>query len=156
MELVIYRNASLPNTLRKSLTQVYNYPGIQMKNESSDSAVQIRISVDATSLDPTDVNYFRWNNAYYYLESVDGIANGISVIHGRLDVLMTYANAIDSLVVLADRSTTGGSMELADGLRKFSVRKTRTVIPFPNQIREERTYGTYILTTAQEKYGPSS
>ena len=43
-------------------------------------------------------------------------------------------------------------MELRDGGRKFSARKTRTVIPFPNEIDETVAQGTYVLVTAQDGY----
>ena len=152
VDIQFYRNQSLPNTVTKTLTSVANYPGEQLRNVTGDDNVAIRVSTDAQNLDPTKCNYMRVNASYYYVTEVVAVANGTCEVRGALDVLHTYRSAIQSLRVLADRSTNQGSMELRDGGRKFSARKTRTIIPFPNEIDENYAYGTYVLVTAQDKY----
>ena len=155
VDIQFYRNNSLPNTVTKSLTSVANYPGEQLRNETGDVEVSIRVATDAQNLDPTKCNYMRVNSTFYYVTDVVAVANGTCEVRGSLDPLHTYRAAIQNLSVLADRSTNLGSMEIRDGARRFSSRKTRTVIPFPNVIEEEYTHGTYIVVTAQDGFEPA-
>ena len=152
MDIQFYRSLSLPNTISKTLTSVATFPAAQLPTETDDGSISIRVATDAQTIGPTLVNYMRVNSTYYYVDSVTMVANGLSVVHGRIDVLMTYADKIRSLKVLGNRSTSAGQPALIDGLRRYSAKKTRTVFPFPNQIPEEENLGSYILATAQEKY----
>ena len=152
MDITLYRNFSQPNKLNKNLTQVAKYTGVQVVNETDDFDVSIRMTVPTGTLKWDNVNYFEWDGAHYYLESVTKTANNISTVNGRMDVLMTYRGAINALNVRALRSTSNGSGRLEDTDRAITADSERTVLTFPNSIPETEAAGAFILTTAQNGY----
>lgn len=153
MDVTLYRNFSVPNKLNKNLTQVAKYTGVQVVNETDDFDVSIRMTVATDTLKWDNVNYFEWDGAFYYLESVTKTANNISTINGSMDLLMTYRTAINALGVRAVRSTNHGSHRLEDDVRPVSVDTQRTVAAFPNTISGSEAMGAYVLTTSQLGYG---
>lgn len=152
MDITLYRNFSQPNKLNKNLTQVAKYTGVQVVNETDDFDVSIRMTVPTDTLKWDNVNYFEWDGAYYYLESVTKTANSVSTVNGRMDVLMTYRSAVNALNVRALRSTSNGSGRLEDTERAITADSDRTVLTFPNSIPDTEAAGAFILTTAQNGY----
>ena len=152
MDVTLYKNFSVENKLNKNLTQVAKYAGIQVVEPTDDYDIQIRMTVPTDTLKWSNVNYFEFDGAYYFLESVDKQANSISVVNGRMDLLMTYQSAIQALSVLPERSTSHGSMRLEDQNRRITVDSVRTVVAFPNTISGSEGMGAYIVTTAQSGY----
>ena len=152
MDVTLYKNFSVENKLNKNLTQVAKYAGIQVVEPTDDYDAQIRMTVPSDTLKWSNVNYFEFDGAYYFLESVDKQANSISVVNGRMDLLMTYRSAVEALSVLPERSTSHGSMRLEDQNRRITVDSVRTVVVFPNTISGSEGRGAYIVTTAQSGY----
>ena len=152
MDVTLYKNFSVENKLGKNLTQVAKYSGIQVVEPTDDYDVQIRMTVPTDTLKWSNVNYFEFDGAYYFLESVDKEANAISVVNGRMDLLMTYKSAVESLSVLPERSTNNGSMRLEDQNRRITVDSVRTVVAFPNSISGSEAMGVYVLTSSQSGY----
>ena len=152
MDVTLYKNFSVENKLTKNITQVAQYVGIQVVEPTDDYDVQIRMTVPTDTLKWSNVNYFEFDGAYYFLESVDKQANSISVINGRMDLLMTYRSAIEALSVLPERSTSNGSMRLEDQNRRITVDSVRSVVAFPNTIPDSEAMGVYVVTTAQPGY----
>ena len=85
MDVTLYRNFSQPNKLNKNLSQVAKYTGVQVVNETDDFDVSIRMTVTTGTLKWDNVNYFEWDGAYYYLESVTKTANSISTVKDTFD-----------------------------------------------------------------------
>lgn len=157
MDVTLYKNFSVANKLTKNITQVARYQGVQLVEPVNDSEVSIRMSVQTDDLRWDVVNYFEWDGAYYFLTSVDKQANGLSVINGEMDLLMTYRTAILQLQVVAERSTNLGSERLEDSLASFAVDAERSEVLFPNQLSDQEADGFYVLTTSQmgyTAYGP--
>lgn len=152
MDVTLYKNFSIPNEVTKNLSQVAKYTGVQLPEETDDYDVQIRMTVPTDTLKWNNVNYFEWDGAYYFLESVTKTANNISTINGRMDVLMTYRNVVNDLLVYPERSTSHGSGRLEDSDRLITADSDRTVIAFPNSVPESEAAGCYVLTTAQNGY----
>lgn len=152
MDVTLYRNFSVPNKLNKNLTQVAKYTGVQVVEETDDFDVTIRMTVPTDTLKWDNVNYFEWDGAFYYLESVTKTANSISTVNGRMDVLMTYRGAVNALNVRAVRSTSNGSGRLEDTERAITADSERTVVNFPNPISGSEATGVYVLTSSQSGY----
>lgn len=149
MDLILYRNNSVSNKINKNLTTVATYQAVQLTEATDDHDISIRMTVatDVTRWD--EVNYFEFDDAYYFLTSRELDHNGDTIIHGSMDLLMTFRAEIGNLKVLALRSTSHGSPRLADAARSFSVDAERSVLPFPNPIPDQEVDGFYVLTTSQ-------
>lgn len=149
MDIVLYKNFSVYNKLEKNITEYKRYSGVQMIDTVNDYDVSIQFAVPTDDLKWDKVNYFQWDGAYYYLNDVDKVRNDVSVVHGTMDLLMTYKTAIKSLRVQAERSTSHGSQRLEDATRSISVDADRMTLAFPGKVSGKESDGLYILVTAQ-------
>lgn len=152
MDIILYKNFSVENKLEKSITAVATYTGQQMPEAYDDYDIAVKFTVPNATLKWSNVNYMKVDGAYYFVESVEHLRENIELVKGRMDLLMTYKDAIKSLRVLAERSTSHGSTRLDDENRLLSVDTTRVVSTFPNKILGGEMSGRYILTTAQKGY----
>ena len=144
-------NRSLKNVLNKSVSTTATYDA-QMVTAIDDKQIVVRFHLPYTAVNWKAVNYMEVDGAYYYIDSVKHVANGISEVNGSIDLLMTYRDAIKQLNVLAERSTSHGSPHIADPLRAFEAGAEVKVLPFTSSIGEAESTGTYILSTSQNGY----
>lgn len=152
MDVTLYKNFSVENTVNKNKTQVAKYTGVQLVEPTDDHDVTIRMAVPTATLRWDKVNYFEWDGAFYFLESNTEVANGVTVINGRMDELETYRAAVLECRGHLVRSSSHGSSRLEDAARVFSVDATKTVSKWPNQIDDTDNGGFYVLLTSQPEY----
>ena len=150
MQVTLMRNLSLNNVLNKNISTTATYDA-QMVTAIDDKQIVVRFHLPYSAVNWKAVNYMEVDGAYYYIDSVKHIANGISEVNGSIDLLMTYRDAIKQLSVLAERSTSHGSPNIADPLRAFEVGESINTLTFPSIDGGEST-GAYILSTSQNGY----
>lgn len=150
MQVALMNNFSLPKVLNKNVTTVGAYD-VQMRTAIDDKQIVIRVRLPYSAVNWKAVNYMQVDGAYYFIDSAKHIAKDISEINGSIDLLMTYRDAIKQLTVLAERSTSHGSPNIADPLRAFEVGETVNTLTFPPIDGGEAT-GAYILSTSQNGY----
>ena len=144
-------NRSLPNVLNKTVTTTATYDA-QMVTAIDDKQIVVRFHLPYTAVNWKAVNYMEVDGAYYYINSVKHITNGVAEINGTIDLLMTYRDAIKQLNVLAERSTSHGSRDIADSMRASSVGGKVSVTDFTSEIRDDEVSGAYVLSTSQRGY----
>lgn len=152
MDVTLYKNFSVENKISKNITQVAKYTAVQLVNPTDDYDVEIQMTVPTDTLKWNNVNYFEWDGAYYFVESVDKQNNAVSILKGRMDLLMTYKSSILELQVRALRSTNLGSPRLEDDLRQYSVDSNKAVVKFPRSFLDTEAAGSYIFVTSQRGY----
>lgn len=99
-------------------------------------------------------NYFSLNGKYFWIDSIESIRDNVWAIHGRIDVLASYKNAIQgsSAYVLYD---TTANTEIVDS--RIPIKKSvQTSRSFTNLNPEARINGTYIITTQSYEHGCQS
>lgn len=108
-----YTNNSEKNAVNKSLTASSTYTGT-LKDETS--IVNPKILIESSSV-PTG-NYARIDafNRYYFITDVISVRNNLWEISMKVDVLMTYANAIKSNKGVIARQENIGDNYLIDNL----------------------------------------
>ncbi len=148
----LYKNFSVYHKLNKNITLVESYPAEQLVEPTDDYDISIRMTVPTDTLRWDNVNYMRFDDAYYFIDHVEQLRNGVSVVHGNMDLLMTYRDAINGLSVEALRSSSHGSSRLQDDMRRISVDSDRIVSRFQTQIVDTEGAGCYILVTSQSGY----
>ena len=151
MDLTLYKNFSVYNKINKNITTIANYPGEQMVESINDNDISVRFT-GGTDVSLDNCNYFAWDGAYYFVESIDYEAQNIKIINGTLDLIMTYKSAIMQLNVRATRSTNLGTGRAEDTERLYSVDSNKSVISFPNLLNETESGGMYCLVTSQSGY----
>ena len=151
MQVALMNNRSLKNVLNKTVSTTASYDA-QMVTAIDDKQIVVRFHLPYTAVNWKAVNYMEVDGAYYYIDSVKHIANGISEVNGSIDLLMTYRDAIKQLNVLAERSTSHGSPHIADPLRASEAGAEVKVSTFSSSIGEAESTGTFILSTSQNGY----
>ena len=152
MDIILYKNFSVENKINKTITPVATYAGVTMVNSYDDYDISVQFTVPNSTLKWSNVNYMQVDGAYYFIESVEHLSNNAEIVHGRMDLLMTYKDAILDLTVLAERSTSHGSTRLDDENRQIAVDTTKTVATWPKAILGSEAAGCYVLTTAQRGF----
>ena len=151
MQVALMINRSLPNVLNKTVSTADTYDA-QMVTAIDDKQIVVRVALPYSKVNWKTINYMEVDGAYYYIDSVKHIANGISEINGSIDLLMTYRDAIKQLSVLAERSTSHGSPNISDPLRASSVGGKAVVTGFTSEIKDDEVSGAYVLSTSQRGY----
>ena len=148
MQVALMNNRSLPNVLNKTVSTTATYDA-QMVAVIDDKQIVVRFHLPYNAVNWKAVNYMEVDGAYYYIDSVKHVANGISEVNGSIDLLMTYRDAIKQLNVLAERSTSHGSKAAVDPLRASEAGGRVEVVKFPSSISGKEVDGTFILSTSQ-------
>ena len=151
MQVALMNNYSFKNVLNKTVTTTATYDA-QMVTAIDDKQIVVRFHLPYTDVNWKAVNYMEVDGAYYFIDSVKHIAKGISDVNGSIDLLMTYRDAIKQLNVLAERSTSHGSRNIADPFRTAEAGGVVTVKAFTKTISDTEANGAYILSTSQRGY----
>lgn len=151
MQVALMNNRSLKNVLNKTVSTTATYDA-QMVTAIDDKQIVVRFHLPYTAVNWKAVNYMEVDGAYYYIDSVKHIAKGISEVNGSIDLLMTYRDAIKQLNVLAERSTSHGSSNIADPFRAAAAGGEVSVAAFTKEISDTEANGAYILSTSQRGY----
>lgn len=150
MQVALMNNFSLKNVLNKTVSTTASYDA-QMVTAIDDKQIVVRFHLPYNAVNWKAINYMQVDGAYYYIDSVKHIANGISEVNGSIDLLMTYRDAIKQLTVLAERSTSHGSPLIADPMRAAEAGERVNTLVFPG-INDGESNGAFILSTSQKGY----
>ena len=150
MRVALMNNRSLNNVLNKNVSTTATYDA-QMVTAIDDKQIVVRVALPYSAVNWKAINYMEVDGAYYYIDSVKHIANGLSEINGSIDLLMTYRDAIRQLNVLAERSTSHGSPLISDPMRAAEAGERVNTLIFPS-INDGEANGAYILSTSQNGY----
>ena len=148
MRVALMNNLSLENVLNKNVSTTATYDA-QMVTAIDDKQIVVRVALPYSAVNWKAINYMEVDGAYYFIDSVKHVANGISEINGRIDLLMTYRDAIKQLYVLAERSTSHGSNKIADPMRAFETGGKVLKSDFSSNINDTESAGAYVLSTSQ-------
>lgn len=148
MRVALMNNRSLPNVLNKNISSTATYDA-QMVTAIDDKQIVVRFHLPYTAVNWKAVNYMEVDGAYYFIDSVKHVANGISEVNGSIDLLMTYRDAIKQLSVLAERSTSHGSPNIVDPLRAFEAGGKVLKSDFTAVINDTESAGAFVLSTSQ-------
>lgn len=143
MNIVLYRNNSVPNKVSKSLTQVQSIDG---NLRSSSSMLAPNFLLVGASLTSVNYNYFKvteWNR-YYFLGPVEFHLNGTVTITGAIDPLMSFADDIKRTRAIIERQENLWNMYLNDPGVIMNQRTKHKIIAFPNSFNDF----SYILALA--------
>ena len=139
MNITLYNMTSDKNVLDKTITSVSSVTG-DIKDESNIINPQIIMSSTVDS----SFNYFYISDfgRYYYVTDKT-VEHGRTIIHGHVDVLMSFNSAIKDLYVIAERASKGYDLYQIDNelpIRNYKVVSTDV---FPQGF----TSKSYLLAT---------
>lgn len=114
MNITLFNNTSGTNVLNKSITQLSGGIVGTVKDESNVVDPTIIMSKDVTTLYP-NFNYFYIHDfdRYYYVTDKT-IEHGRTVITGHCDPLMSFADEIKNLTIIAERASNNYDLYQVD------------------------------------------
>ena len=126
MDLILYKNNSVFNKVNKSLDRVSSLYDVVNVDDTNDQTISLRYT-GTYSVNPYNANYMKWDNIFYFITSVDTPANGVMMINGEIDVLMTYRHEISEAKVKLARSSNLGNAYVEDPERVFTSNEIRSI-----------------------------
>ena len=146
MDVILCNNASEANIINKSITELVTRSCTVKGNVSLEAPI-ILLEYDSTNM-PV-VNYMKIPdyNRCYYITEVIALTGGRYEVHGKVDVLESFKEAILQLSAIVDKQEgiTAINKFLDDGSFVVENKEFNTVLNFPTGFNAA---GEYILITA--------
>lgn len=149
MNLILYHNNDLSNVVDKTLTKAVTLTGTLFVLPYDERLPSIRVT-GVTNYD--GFNYFKIDNKYYYITKVEWKTNKESILHGELDLLMTFKDYIRDLKCYLKRSDNHTTPYVNDEMQVLQCNQNYEVVNFPNKLSEEEADGCYILSVSHRGY----
>lgn len=130
MTVSLYINYSEPNRLNKSLSSVGAFSG-RLRGECS--AVNPSILVEAGNIATANYMQIPEFGRYYYIIDVVSVREGLWLVNGHVDVLMTYASSIRACPALVSRQENDYDLYLTDDKFLIDTRREYNTIAFPGR-----------------------
>lgn len=143
MDITFYYNNSERQAINKNLSGGITFSGA-LRNECSIETPEFMIE----AVDPILYNYCYIPSfgRYYFIENVDSVRTNLWRVHCRVDVLMSFKDAILNLNVIISDDTSPDDEQYMSGDVWATTVKTKTdVINFPSGLLDS---GEYILITS--------
>lgn len=132
MTVNFLNNGSEPNALFKSVTSA----GFSAQGNFRESVnlmnPQITFEIAATQISKANYCYIPEFGRYYFIDSIETLRSGLTVVSFHVDALFTYAQAISACIGLVDRAQSSNINDryLYDNLRRFERLDYNIVYPF--------------------------
>lgn len=113
MEINLYENSSENYVVSKNITIKESLQNCVLKDNTSveNPVVLVRNTANISSYNYMYIPDF---HRYYYIEEIVSVQNGLWELHGHVDVLQTYGNAIKGLTATCKRQENLFNMYLDD------------------------------------------
>lgn len=113
MEINLYENSSENYVVSKNITIKKSLQNCVLKDNTSveNPVILVRNTANISSYNYMYIPDF---HRYYYIEEIVSVQNGLWELHGHVDVLQTYGNAIKGLTATCKRQENLFNMYLDD------------------------------------------
>ena len=88
-DITFYNNNSDRRCINKNLTNAMTISG-NIKSQYTSSGISLDIDVSVAGITPFQFNYMKFDNKYYYIDSVDFISQHIIRLNCSIDLLESY------------------------------------------------------------------
>ena len=103
VDITFYNNNSDRRCINKVLTGAKTISG-NVKTQYASSGISIDIDVSVAGITPFQFNYMKFDNKYYYIDSVDFISQNIIRLNCSIDLLESYKSQILKQTAVLERS----------------------------------------------------
>lgn len=144
MNISLYKTSGEVNLLNKQLSDEKVFSGtLRSETSIATPAVLFESEVNLTQYNYMYISSF---GRYYYITDIISVRNGLWEVRGKVDVLMSFKNGIESSFVVLDHSEeTGNTNYLQSNIWTALVKDKTDVLTFSNGFLDD---GEYILITA--------
>lgn len=113
MEINLYENSSENYVVSKNITLKESMQNCVLKDGTSVENPVILVR-NTSNISTYNYMYIPDFHRYYYIEEIVSVQNGLWELHGHVDVLQTYGNAIKGLTATCKRQENLFNMYLDD------------------------------------------
>lgn len=113
MEINLYINTSDNYVVSKNISMQASLQGCVLKDDTSVENPVILVR-NTGNISEYNYMYIPDFHRYYYIEEIVSVQNGLWELHGHVDVLQTYGNAIKGLTATCKRQENLFNMYLDD------------------------------------------
>lgn len=136
MQLILYKTDSEDIRLNKTLNDETPLNGVLLEKQDI-SSLAIRLTTDGNDLDMFGYNYayIPEFKRFYFVRSIDVERNTLFIFHLNVDVLMSFKEDINAMLVLLDKDsdTNDGNMDAPMTGQKYLTGFQEIENPFKNQ-----------------------
>lgn len=118
MTIDIQYTSSEPNRIRKSYSVVRRVTGT-LRNNSSIIDPQILIEGDISNVATANYMTIYEFKRHYFITNIESVNDNLYVIHGHVDVLTSFSNALRSNSAIVHRQANNYNLYLDDGVMKI-------------------------------------
>lgn len=154
VDIALFKNLSIERKLNKHLVEVWKGSAV-LQTPLNDASPTVRFTLHNSTVHWRSCNYMRVSGAYYFIDSVEHLNENLTMVTGRIDLLMTYRETLLGLRVSLERSTNQGNEWIIDDQREFTGREVTTYIHARAINLQGGGYGdpwmsngAYVLTTS--------
>lgn len=143
MVIVLGTIADEANKLNKTINNPVNINGT-LRQETS--VINPIVLIEAENLSGFNYMYIYEFGRYYFITDIVSVRNGLWRITGKVDVLMSFKDGIETCpVILANTETTLLDKYMSGEMWKTQVKSKTDIINFPSGLNNT---GEYILITS--------
>ena len=102
-DITFYNNNSDRRCINKNLTNAMTISG-NIKSQYTSSGISLDIDISVAGITPFQFNYMKFDNKYYYIDSVDFISQNIIRLNCCVDLLESYKSQILKQTAVLERS----------------------------------------------------
>lgn len=136
MDIILYKNSSPNNYLKKTLTNAKTITG-SFRNTTSIINPEFIIEFN----NPSQYNYLYIDDfsRFYYINNIESVKNNLWKLKCHVDVLNTYRSQIIKHQAIIDKqsSSSNSDLYLDDGDFVVKNKKSVEIESFPNGLNEE-------------------
>ena len=103
VDITFYNNNSDRRCINKHLTGATTISG-NVKTQYTSSGISLDIDISVSGITPFQFNYMKFDNKYYYIDSVDFISQNIIRLNCGVDLLESYKSQILKQTAVLERS----------------------------------------------------
>ena len=139
VDIIFYNNNSDRRCINKNLTGAKTISG-NVKTQYTSSGISLDIDVSVAGITPFQFNYMKFDNKYYYIDSVDFISHNIIRLNCSIDLLESYKSQILRQTAVLERSQNIYSRYIDDDKLVLNAYKRIQTKAFPHSFTPVQEY----------------
>ena len=138
-DITFYNNNSDRRCINKNLADAMTISG-NIKSQYTSSGISLDIDVSVAGITPFQFNYMKFDNKYYYIDSVDFISQNIIRLNCSIDLLESYKSQILKQTAVLERSQNIYSRYIDDDKLVLNAYKRVQTKAFPVSFTPSSSY----------------
>ena len=138
-DITFYNNNSDRRCINKHLTDATTISG-NVKTQYTSGGISLDTDISLSGITPFQFNYMKFDNKYYYIDSVDFLSQNIIRLNCSVDLLETYKAQILKQAAVLERSQNVYSRYIDDDKLVLNAYKRVQTKAFPVSFTPSSSY----------------